>query len=285
MSCNTPAAVHHSHQRPQLLFLDRYALHKTIGEGTYGKVKLATNTHTSQQVALKIIEKKSLRRTVDVQRLKNEVRIMHLVRHPNIVHLFEVLESDTQIVFESEYAAGGELYNLIVQTGPLTHAFAHSVFVQLVAAVEYLHAHFIVHRDIKPENIMVSRRGEAKIVDFGFARFYNRSADCSTSCGSLKYCAPEVIRHEKYQGPEVDVWSLGVTLYTMINASLPFMSETNNEAEIVRRICSSHPRAGLHFDRGMHASWHLPLVWCRHQRGGHELTLTHKHTQIRSTLC
>ena len=121
-----------------------------------------------------------------------------------------------------EYTSEGEFYNLIERKGRFSENEARNYFRQILSAVEYCHCHNITHRDIKPENLFVGRGNRLKLCDFGLSAFLVDGEFLKTSCGSPNYASPEILSGEKYCGPEVDVWSMGVVLYTIIAGNLPF---------------------------------------------------------------
>ncbi|KAI9102862.1 kinase-like domain-containing protein [Phlyctochytrium arcticum] len=204
------------------IFLDRFVLQKPLGEGSYGKVKLAQDLTTRKMVALKIIQKSSLKKSSHVTRLKREVRIMRLLHHPIITRLHDVIETDKEIVLAMEYVEGGELFDYIVAHKRLKEKTARKLFRQIVSAVDYCHQSSIIHRDLKPENVLLDIDRNVKIIDFGFVKFYDRTDQLNTFCGSPFYASPEMILGKQYLGPEVDVWSMGVILFALLNGHLPF---------------------------------------------------------------
>lgn len=121
-----------------------------------------------------------------------------------------------------EYASEGEFYSLIERKGKLSEEEAKNYFSQILSAVEYCHLNRVTHRDIKPENLLVDKGSQLKLCDFGLSNFLRDGEFLKTSCGSPNYAAPELISGEKYCGPEVDVWSMGIVLYAIVSGSLPF---------------------------------------------------------------
>ncbi|KEZ45231.1 Carbon catabolite-derepressing protein kinase [Scedosporium apiospermum] len=194
---------------------------RTLGEGSFGKVKLAVHIHTGQQVALKIIARKKLISRDMAGRVEREIEYLQLLRHPHIIKLYTVIKTPTEIVMVLEYA-GGELFDYIVQNGRMKEAEARRFFQQMICAVEYCHRHKIVHRDLKPENLLLDDNLNVKIADFGLSNIMTDGNFLKTSCGSPNYAAPEVIGGKLYAGPEVDVWSCGVILYVLLAGRLPF---------------------------------------------------------------
>ncbi|KAH8310726.1 hypothetical protein KR044_002745, partial [Drosophila immigrans] len=205
-----------------------YKIIRTLGKGNFAKVKLAIHMPTGREVAIKVIDKTELNSTAR-QKLYREVRIMKLLDHPNIVRLFQVIESERTLYLIMEYASRGELFDHLVKNGRIRERDARVIFRQLVSAIQYCHSKFVVHRDLKAENLLLDQHMNIKIADFGFGNTFNPNAQLETFCGSPPYAAPELFMGRKYAGPEVDAWSLGVVLYTLVSGSLPFDGGTLKE--------------------------------------------------------
>ncbi|CAF1066745.1 unnamed protein product [Adineta ricciae] len=213
--------------------IGKYRFVKTIGKGNFAKVKLAKHIPTGREVAIKIIDKAQLNPT-SLQKLFREVKIMKGLDHPNIVKLFEVIETEKTLYLVMEYASGGEVFDYLVAHGRMKEKEARSKFRQIVSAVQYLHQKHIVHRDLKAENLLLDSELNIKIADFGFSNEFTPGNKLDTFCGSPPYAAPELFQGKKYDGPEVDVWSLGVILYTLVSGSLPF--DGQNLKELRERV-------------------------------------------------
>ncbi|XP_045507853.1 MAP/microtubule affinity-regulating kinase 3-like isoform X4 [Colias croceus] len=208
--------------------IGKYKLLKTIGKGNFAKVKLAKHVPTGKEVAIKIIDKTQLN-PGSLQKLFREVRIMKMLDHPNIVKLFQVIETEKTLYLVMEYASGGEVFDYLVLHGRMKEKEARAKFRQIVSAVQYCHQKRIIHRDLKAENLLLDGEMNIKIADFGFSNEFTPGAKLDTFCGSPPYAAPELFQGKKYDGPEVDVWSLGVILYTLVSGSLPFDGSTLRE--------------------------------------------------------
>ncbi|XP_069063859.1 MAP/microtubule affinity-regulating kinase 4 isoform X2 [Pleurodeles waltl] len=213
--------------------IGNYRLLKTIGKGNFAKVKLARHILTGREVAIKIIDKTQLNPT-SLQKLFREVRIMKGLNHPNIVKLFEVIETEKTLYLVMEYASGGEVFDYLVSHGRMKEKEARAKFRQIVSAVHYCHQKNIVHRDLKAENLLLDADANIKIADFGFSNEFTLGSKLDTFCGSPPYAAPELFQGKKYDGPEVDIWSLGVILYTLVSGSLPF--DGQNLKELRERV-------------------------------------------------
>ncbi|KAH0787247.1 CAMK family protein kinase [Histomonas meleagridis] len=178
-----------------------YVLSKTLGEGITSKVKLAFHKETGQQVAIKIISKSLFLENEELQlKVKREVALMRLVQHPNIMKLYDVLESKRHLYIILEYEEQGELFDYLVTNHFFQEDVAMELFRQIVLAVGYLHSLGICHRDLKPENILLDANKRIKLADFGFARWVRENMQTETSCGSPHYAAPEIIRGQPYDG-------------------------------------------------------------------------------------
>lgn len=208
--------------------IGKYRLLKTIGKGNFAKVKLAKHIPTGKEVAIKIIDKTQLN-PGSLQKLFREVRIMKTLDHPNIVKLFQVIETEKTLYLVMEYASGGEVFDYLVLHGRMKEKEARAKFRQIVSAVQYCHQKKIIHRDLKAENLLLDSEMNIKIADFGFSNEFIPGNKLDTFCGSPPYAAPELFQGKKYDGPEVDVWSLGVILYTLVSGSLPFDGSTLRE--------------------------------------------------------
>ncbi|XP_073249310.1 serine/threonine-protein kinase MARK2-like isoform X2 [Porites lutea] len=222
-----------STSNPEDVHIGKYRLIKTIGKGNFAKVKLAKHVPTGKEVAIKIIDKTQLNPS-SLQKLFREVRIMKFLDHPNIVKLYEVIETDKTLYLVMEYASGGEVFDYLVAHGRMKEKEARAKFRQIVSAVQYCHQKHVIHRDLKAENLLLDGDMNIKIADFGFSNEFTPGNKLDTFCGSPPYAAPELFQGKKYDGPEVDVWSLGVILYTLVSGSLPF--DGQNLKELRERV-------------------------------------------------
>lgn len=201
-----------------------YRLGKTMGFGSFSKVKSAMHVLTGQKVAIKIINKEQMKDMEE--KVRRELKIMQVVTHPHVVRLYEIIETISDIFVVMEYVESGDLFDYIVLHSRLHENEARHFFQQIIAGVEYCHKNKVVHRDLKPENLLLhAKRKSVKIADFGLSNFMRDGHLLETSCGSPNYAAPEVILRMTYTGPEVDIWSCGVILYAMLCGVLPFDDE------------------------------------------------------------
>ncbi|KAF9911738.1 hypothetical protein EC991_002466 [Linnemannia zychae] len=186
---------------------------------------------TRAEVAIKLIRRQSVDNTPRINKIGREISVLRGIRHPNIISLFDVIETERYIGIVIEYASGGELFDHILAHRYLKERDACRLFAQLMSGVHYLHSKQIVHRDLKLENLLLDRNRNIMITDFGFAnQFDSTTRDLmSTSCGSPCYAAPElVISDGLYVGSGVDIWSCGVILYAMLAGYLPFDDDPSN---------------------------------------------------------
>ncbi|XP_011308158.1 serine/threonine-protein kinase MARK1 [Fopius arisanus] len=207
-----------------------YDLEETLGRGHFAVVKLARHVFTGEKVAVKVIDKSKLDE-VSRAHLFQEVRCMKLVQHPNVVRLYEVIDTQTKLYLILELGDGGDLYDYIMRhDSGLTEELARTYFRQIVRAISYCHRLHVVHRDLKPENVVFFEKlGTVKLTDFGFSNRFCPGQKLETSCGSLAYSAPEILLGDSYDAPAVDVWSLGVILYMLVCGQAPFQEANDSE--------------------------------------------------------
>lgn len=172
----------------------RFVIMRTLGKGSFGKVKLAIHTQSGEKVAIKILEKNMIKKDEDLMRIRREIDILSKVRHQNIIQLYEVVETENYFFFIMEYAEEGELSEYIESRGRLSEEEACKFFQQLIQAIRYFHKLGCAHRDIKPSNILVDWKGSIKLIDFGLGNLYSYEEKLKTACGSPCYAAPEVAK-------------------------------------------------------------------------------------------
>ncbi|XP_044146274.1 PAS domain-containing serine/threonine-protein kinase isoform X2 [Bufo gargarizans] len=210
-----------------------------LGKGAFGFVWSAKHKEDAKEVVVKFIRKDRVLDDCWVQdpeigRVTQEIAILSRLQHPNIIRVLGVFENDKffQLVMEL-HGDALDLFDFIDNQPNLDEPLASYIFRQLVSAVGYLHSHYILHRDIKDENIIIAPDFTIKLVDFGSATRLQPGKLFSTFCGTTEYCAPEVLLGNPYPGPELEMWSLGVTLYTLIFGENPFCEvEEILEAEL-----------------------------------------------------
>jgi 5'-AMP-activated protein kinase catalytic alpha subunit len=207
-----------------------YLLGERIGTGTFCKVKKAQHVTTGEVVAVKIFPRSLIiRRNLQrmVQRELNTMQLLPLHRH--LVRLYDIIETTEHIYMIMEYLPGGELFDYVLSRSKLNETQARILFQQIISAVDCCHQAGIVHRDLKLENMMLTSCGDVKLVDFGLAARLRDGNFLSTYCGSLSYCAPEILGNVAYAGPEVDVWSCGIVLFTMLCGYFPFNADNTRD--------------------------------------------------------
>jgi serine/threonine protein kinase len=215
--------------------LTEYRIEGTIGEGNFGKVKLATHLITNRSVAIKFINKNHLIRAGDSDRIYNEMKIISILNHPNILKAYEIFEDDMYYYIVMERPEKGDLFHYICSKGRLTLNEASFIYYQILNGISYLQKQKIAHRDLKPENILLTEDLIVKIGDFGLSKYYKTSnTRLSTICGSPCYSAPEMLRGNKYKPWPIDVWGIGVILYCMVCGALPF--EDEKEDILIRKV-------------------------------------------------
>uniref|UniRef100_A0A8B9SJC9 non-specific serine/threonine protein kinase n=1 Tax=Anas platyrhynchos TaxID=8839 RepID=A0A8B9SJC9_ANAPL len=207
-----------------------YDLERTLGKGHFAVVKLARHVFTGQRVAVKVIDKSKLAGEAAGQLLQ-EVRCMKLVQHPNVVRLYEVIDTHSKLYLILELGDGGDMFDHIMRhEGGLAEGRAKHYFAQIVHAISYCHKLHVVHRDLKPENVVFfQEQGVVKLTDFGFSNRFQPGKMLTTSCGSLAYSAPEILLGDEYDAPAVDIWSLGVILYMLVCGQPPFQEANDSE--------------------------------------------------------
>ena len=206
--------------------IGNYQFIKTIGEGTFGKVKLSIHLPTNEYVAIKILEKSRIHEKEELQRVEKEIKYLKEFNHINIIQIYEVIETDQSFYIVMEYVSGGELFNYIVDHDKLSEKEASFFLVQIINGIKEIHKKNICHRDIKPENLLLTEEKIIKIIDFGLSNEYTDYL--TTQCGSPCYAAPEMIRGMKYNGLMIDLWACGIILFAMLCGYLPFDDKDNN---------------------------------------------------------
>jgi serine/threonine protein kinase len=198
-----------------------------------GRVFRAEDTNLNRLVALKVLPNKG--KTGDestaVEQFIREARSAATLEHPNVVHIYEVNQTDKLWYIAMELLEGGNLRELVKANGPMDMARACQLAADAAEALDYAHRAGIVHRDIKPANLMLTRSGRCKLTDFGLARIddANDSFHMGTeNVGTPLYAAPEVSRGNAAQ-PAADIYSLGCTVYYLLTGTPPFHAETVGE--------------------------------------------------------
>lgn len=205
--------------------IGKYELGKTLGKGTFSKVKYGVDVETNAAFAIKIIDKQQLAKEHMEEQLKREIAIMKHLKHENIVQLKEVLQTAKHIYIVLELVTGGELFDRIVAAKRFDENTGRKYFQQLILAISYCHQQGIAHRDLKPENLLLDGQDRLKISDFGLSNLQRSGSQgmlLQTVCGTPNYVAPEVLKEKGYNGFTADLWSCGVILFVMLAGYLPF---------------------------------------------------------------
>ncbi|XP_039345284.1 PAS domain-containing serine/threonine-protein kinase isoform X2 [Mauremys reevesii] len=197
-------------------YAKKYDTVNLIGKGAFGFVWTARCKKDNKEVVVKFIWKEKVLEDCWVEdpelgKVTQEIAILLKLQHPSIIKL--VME---------KHGLGLDLFTFIDNQPDLDEPLASYIFRQLVSAVEYLHCRNILHRDIKDENIIIAEDFTIKLVDFGSAAYLEPGKLFYTFCGTIEYCSPEVLLGNPYQGPELEMWSLGITLYTLLFGENPF---------------------------------------------------------------
>ncbi|XP_047327990.1 CBL-interacting serine/threonine-protein kinase 21 [Impatiens glandulifera] len=214
--------------------IGKYRLGRTIGEGTFARVKLALNTENGQHVAIKVINKQMVMENNLVHQVQREIRTMKLLHHPYIVRIHEVIGTKTKIYIVMEYISGGLLSDKLSYAKRLSEDEARKYFQQLIDAIDYCHCNGVFHRDLKPQNFLLDSKGNLKVSDFGLSALTKPGNLLSTACGSPCYVAPELLTGKGYEGAPADVWSCGVILFEMLAGYLPF--DESNLMNLYKKI-------------------------------------------------
>ncbi|WVQ73870.1 hypothetical protein IAR50_003451 [Cryptococcus sp. DSM 104548] len=217
--------------RRSMVGLGPYIVLQTLGEGEFGKVKLGVHADYGVEVAIKLIRRGDLQEEAHASKVEREINVLKTLKHPNIVRMFDVLDTHKYIGIVLEFAGGGELFEYILANEYLKDAEGQRLFAQLISGVDYLHQKGVIHRDLKLENLLLDKHRNLIITDFGFANSFNRAEGdlMSTSCGSPCYAAPElVVLDTPYHGSAVDIWSCGVILFAMLSGYLPYDDDPDN---------------------------------------------------------
>lgn len=210
--------------------LDFYAVGRLLGKGAFGKVNVAVHKLTEELSAMKQCDRRRMNEVGSKKCFLQEVAIMkRLTGHANVIQLFEVVETPSQIVLVMEFASGGDLLKYVRTRRRLAEPCAKDLFKQLLEGLDHIHKKLVVHRDIKLENLLLDPFGCVKIADFGVAAVVQPEKKLHDHCGTPSYIAPEILQDAGYDGFPVDVWSSGIALYAMLCGRLPFKGKSMSE--------------------------------------------------------
>ena len=207
----------------------KYVISKTLGKGTFGKVKLAYNKENkNEKYACKILLKSNIKDEDDYMRCKREMDILKKMHHVNVVRTYEIISTEKTYYIFMDFCAKGELFNYIVEKQHLSEEKSAFFYYQLINGIEYIHKKGVCHRDLKPENLLLTEKYKLKIIDFGLSNYFKNNL-LETPCGSPCYASPEMLMGNKYNGFCIDIWSSGIILYAMLCGYLPFEEMENDE--------------------------------------------------------
>eukprot|EP00388_Colpodella_angusta_P005064 GDKJ01015962.1.p1 GENE.GDKJ01015962.1~~GDKJ01015962.1.p1 ORF type:complete len:838 (-),score=124.58 GDKJ01015962.1:478-2991(-) len=221
-----------------------YVLRCLVGRGGFGKVFKGEHLETKEVVAIKFISKRSIRDLEDTDRLFTEVQALRDLRHPNIITIYDIVDSPSHFCLVMEYASLGELREFVNKQRRLPEAAARWSISQIIRAVHFCHSRGVVHRDLKLENILLDSDLNCKIVDFGLSSFVPRDGQITTDAGTRSYCAPEVLQRQtnEHSAYLLDVWAIGVILYAMTQGVLPFsVADANALTQLKSKTLFFHP--------------------------------------------
>lgn len=205
--------------------IGEYKLLKTLEKGKFGVVKLGKHIVTGEKVAIKVSDKRQQKQRSLDEMLK-EADIMKRLDHHNIIKVREIIDTENTFYIIMEYASNGDLFSRL-DCGRMDETEAKEKFKQIISAIRYCHEEKnVIHLDLKPDNVLFDSQNNIKIADFGLSKEFVPGEKFFTFCGTPEYMAPEVFQGHKFDGPKVDVWSLGVMLYEMLTATLPFPGST-----------------------------------------------------------
>jgi hypothetical protein len=270
-----------SHEFDGKATTDFYGFGKVLGQGSFGKVRLAWHRLAGAKVAIKSYEKSRIKDAAQWQRVQQEIKLMERLNHPYVVRLLETIENAKRIHIVMEFAGGGNLCNYVKARRRLPEPEARKIFLQILLAVEYMHSLGIIHRDIKLENVLFDSSRDMKLVDFGFSvACKDPSKRLKVFCGTPSYMAPEIVQRKEYLGRPVDIWSLGVLLYACLCGSFPFVAKTypelykriaaaqlrfpehvsNAAKDLIRRMLHPDPLKRIPLGRARRHPWAAPLA-------------------------
>uniref|UniRef100_A0A670XNU3 non-specific serine/threonine protein kinase n=1 Tax=Pseudonaja textilis TaxID=8673 RepID=A0A670XNU3_PSETE len=207
---------------------EKYDTVTFIGKGAFGFVWTGKCKMDEKEVVVKFIWKGRVLdycwvEDPELGTITQEIAILRKLQHPNIIKVLDIFENQQffQLVME-KHGTGLDLFTFIDNQPDLDEPLASYIFRQLISAVNYLRSRNILHRDIKDENIIIAEDFTIKLIDFGSAAYLEPGKMFYTFCGTIEYCSPEVLSGNPYSGPELEMWSLGITLYTIIFGENPF---------------------------------------------------------------
>eukprot|EP01138_Halocafeteria_seosinensis_P012106 gb/GECG01012374.1/.p1 GENE.gb/GECG01012374.1/~~gb/GECG01012374.1/.p1 ORF type:complete len:1304 (+),score=180.70 gb/GECG01012374.1/:1-3912(+) len=220
---------------------DFYGFGKVLGQGSFGKVRLAWHRLAGCKVAVKSYEKSKMKEPQHWKRVQQEIKLMERLNHPYVIRMLEMIDSPKRIHIIMEYAGGGNLCSYVKSRKRLSEPESRRIFIQILLATEYMHDNSIIHRDVKLENVLFDHARDMKLVDFGFSvEVKDPNKRLKVFCGTPSYMSPEIVQRKEYLGRPVDVWSLGVLLFACLCGHFPFVAKTY--PELYKKIAGGHLR-------------------------------------------
>jgi len=216
-------------------FSKQFQLGKKLGAGKYASVHLCTDTSTREKFALKIFYKKGRSRKNFYSVIDEANKTRTIMGHPNIVQMYHIYETPDRLLIQSEFCAGGQLYDEVLRRKHFSERSAASVSYQLTSACAHMHAHGVAHCDLKPENVLcvndpTSEEVIVKIADMGLAKVLSDGPVDLSYCGTPLYMSPEMLKKEKYSFA-TDIWSVGCMTFELLYGDTPFTARNMPELE------------------------------------------------------
>lgn len=222
-----------------------FAIERTLGTGSFGRVHLVRSKHNGRFYAVKVLNKEKVIKMKQVEHTNSEREMLVRVRHPFLVNLWGTFQDVNNLYMVMDFVAGGELFSLLRKSQRFPNSVAKFYAAEVALALDYLHSLDIIYRDLKPENLLLGADGHVKVTDFGFAKHV---PDITwTLCGTPDYLAPEVVQSKGYN-KSVDWYALGVLIFEMLAGYPPFFTEDGNPMKLYEKIIAGKVRYPTYFD-------------------------------------